>query len=134
MGLIRYFALIIVMMCMAVGCTTKRYIPVTQIKYEKVHDSILLHDSIYVSDSMSVSTSNDTTYIRKWKRYVKIRYRNISRTDTVRDSIPYPVIRKETRTEYRMRTYQKVLLWIGIVSILLMIITVLLRLRKHTLI
>ena len=84
--------LVAVLLCALLsGCTTTKYVPVTEYHTDTLlvvkvqHDSLVLKDSVYIHDK------GDTVLIEKWHT----QYRDRWRTDTVyqskRDSIPYPV-------------------------------------------
>ena len=95
-------------------------IPVETIKKEYIN-SIKI-DSVYVRDSIDRWQKGDTLYITKW--HTKFQY--INKVDTIvkTDSIPkiVPVV-KEVEVNH-IYWYQKLLMWLGGITIVLLIIVI----------
>lgn len=117
------------------SCGTTKYVPVETVKWrdsvrlvERV-DSIHVHDSVYVHQWHE----RDTTWVEKVT--VHTRYRDRWRADTVivhrRDSVPYPVEVTKEVVKYRLRWWQKPLLWLGGLSLLGLSVWWLVRARKR---
>lgn len=106
------------------GCETTSYIPVETIKYrDSVHlverkDSIHVHDSVYIRQW----AAGDTEYVERVT--VHTLYRDRWRVDTILihrlDSVPKPVPVTKEVIKYRLRWWQKPLLWAGALSLLLL--------------
>lgn len=105
------------------GCKVKEYIEVPveveKVKTEYVHkiDSIYLHDSI----STQITQKGDTVFIEKYKQYVK----SVYKIDTIHktDSIPKIMQVKVTETIQVNKLYlwQKILMYVGGVGILVLL-------------
>lgn len=117
------------------GCETTRYVPVETVKWrdsvrlvERV-DSIHVHDSVYVHQWRE----GDTEYVERVT--VHTRYRDRWRADTVivhrRDSVPYPVEVAKEVVKYRLRWWQKPLLWLGGLSLFGIAVWWIVRARKR---
>ena len=117
------------------SCGTTQYVPVETVKWrdsvrlvERV-DSIHVHDSVYVHQWHE----RDTTWVEKVT--VHTRYRDRWRVDTIlihrRDSVPYPVEVTKEVVKYRLRWWQKPLVWLGGLSLLGLSVWWLVRARKR---
>ena len=101
------------------GCKTTEYIkvPVETIRteYKVQKDSIYLHDSINVY----TETKGDTVYITKLKYKIKETFK----TDTIlkRDSIPVIVEVEKVVEVNKLHSWQKTLMWIGGVGVLVLL-------------
>lgn len=82
------------------ACKTTEYIEVEKVRTEykevETHDTLIQHDSIF----HEVKAKNDTIYdtLIKWKTQLK--YKNVYIHDSIRDSIPYPVIKEKVVVEH----------------------------------
>ena len=80
------------------GCTTTRYVPVTEIHTDTLMQTRTQHDSIYVSDSIYISdfVRTDTVFrtIDRWHTKFRDRWHTdtlrVSHTDTVQIAVPVP--------------------------------------------
>ena len=117
------------------SCGTTKYVPVETVRYqdsvrlvERV-DSIHVHDSVYIHQW----AAGDTQWVEKVT--VHTRYRDRWRADTVivhrRDSVPYPVEVTKEIVKYRLRWWQKPLVWLGGLSLLGLSVWWLVRARKR---
>ena len=115
------------------GCSTKEYVPVishstdTLIQTRTQYDSIYLSDSIYISDFVRTDTVFRT--VERWHTQYRDRWRHDTiyqaRHDTIQQ--PYPV------TEYvekPLSWWQKCLIWIGIIALMVVIVFVVLKLKR----
>lgn len=116
----RYLLGIILMFTLLLsGCKTTEYIkvPVETIRteYKVQKDSIYLHDSINVY----TETKGDTVYITKLKYKIKETFK----TDTIlkRDSIPVIVEVEKVVEVNKLHSWQKTLMWIGGVGVLVLL-------------
>ena len=116
----RYLLGIILMFTLLLsGCKTTEYIkvPVETIRteYKVQKDSIYLHDSINVY----TETKGDTVYITKLKYKIKETFK----TDTVlkRDSIPVIVEVEKVVEVNKLHSWQKTLIWVGGVGLLVLL-------------
>lgn len=108
--------LIIIIILFLCSCTTTKYIdrpvPVETVRTEYINK--LYKDSIFVHDSIDRYISGDTVYQYKYK-YM---YKYLNRTDTIlkTDSIEVPVEVKttEVREVNKIKWYQSVLMWLGV--------------------
>ena len=110
-----------ILMLSACKTTTKIVeVPVEVVKKEYIHDTKI--DSIYIRDSVDRWQKGDTLYITKW--HTKFKY--INKVDTIvkTDSIPkiVPVV-KEVEVNH-IYWYQKLLMWLGGITIVLLIIVI----------
>lgn len=117
------------------SCGTTKYVPVETVKWrdsvrlvERV-DSIHVHDSVYVHQWHE----RDTTWVEKVT--VHTLHRDRWRADTVivhrRDSVPYPVEVTKEVVKYRLRWWQKPLVWLGGLSLIGLAVWWLVRARKR---
>ena len=115
------------------GCTTTKYVPVishstdTLIQTRTQYDSIYLSDSIYISDFVRTDTVFRT--VERWHTQYRDRWRHDTLYQAKIDSIPapYPV------TEYvenPLRWWQKFLIWIGIIALMVVIVIVVWKLKR----
>lgn len=105
------------------SCKVKEYIEVPveveKVKIEYVHklDSVYLHDSI----STYIVQKGDTVFVDRYKYKIK----EVYRTDTIHqvDSIPKIVQVKTTEIKEvnKLYTWQKSLMWIGGVGLLVLL-------------
>ena len=105
------------------GCKTKEYIEVPveveKVKTEYIHqrDSIYLHDSI----ATYIVQKGDTVFVDRCKYKIK----EVYKTDTVIkiDSIPKVIkVREKQIVEVnKVHTWQKALMWVGGVGILVLL-------------
>ena len=115
------------------GCTTTKYVPVishstdTLIQTRTQYDSIYMSDSIYISDFVRTDTVFRT--VERWHTQYRDRWRHDTIYQARHDTIPqpYPV------TEYVEKPlvwWQKVLIWIGIIALMVMIVIVVWKLKR----
>ena len=133
--------LIIPILLLLISCSTKNKIvkvpvPVETIKTEYIHD--LKIDSVFVRDSIDRWREGDTIYIYKEHTH----YKYLNKTDTVIkiDTIPKIVkVKEETIKEVEKKVpvevnhikwYQKGLMWIGLISILLIVGFIIYKIKK----
>ena len=116
-----------ILMLSACKTTTKIVeVPVEVVKKEYIHDTKI--DSVYIRDSVDRWQKGDTLYITKW--HTKFKY--INKVDTIvkTDSIPkiVPVV-KEVEVNH-IYWWQKTLMWLGGITIILLIIVITYRMKK----
>ena len=121
------FIMLAILMLSACKTTTKIVeVPVEVIKKEYIHDTKI--DSVYIRDSVDRWQKGDTLYITKW--HTKFKY--INKVDTIvkTDSIPkiIPVV-KEVEVNH-IYWYQKLLMWLGGITIVLLIIVITYKVKK----
>ena len=121
------FIMLAILMLSACKTTTKIVeVPVEVVKKEYIHDTKI--DSVYIRDSVDRWQKGDTLYITKW--HTKFKY--INKVDTIvkTDSIPkiVPVV-KEVEVNH-IYWYQKLLMWLGGITIVLLIIVITYRVKK----
>lgn len=118
---------------MLTGCTTTKYVPVishstdTLIQTRTQYDSIYLSDSIYISDFVRTDTVFRT--VERWHTQYRDRWRHDTIYQARHDTIPqpYPV------TEYvekQLAWWQKGLIWIGIIALMVGIVIVVWKLKR----
>ena len=116
------------------GCTTTKYVPVishstdTLIQTRTQYDSIYLSDSIYISDFVRTDTVFRT--VERWHTKYRDRWRHDTIYQARHDTIPqpYPV------TEYVEKPlgwWQKGLIWIGIITLMVVIVWIVGRLKRY---
>ena len=121
------FIMLAILMLSACKTTTKIVeVPVEVVKKEYIHDTKI--DSVYIRDSVDRWQKGDTLYITKW--HTKFKY--INKVDTIikTDSIPkiVPVV-KEVEVNH-IYWYQKLLMWLGGITIVLLIIVITYKVKK----
>ena len=121
------FIMLAILMLSACKTTTKIVeVPVEVVKKEYIHDTKI--DSVYIRDSVDRWQKGDTLYITKW--HTKFKY--INKVDTLikTDSIPkiVPVV-KEVEVNH-IYWYQKLLMWLGGITIVLLIIVITYKVKK----
>lgn len=125
----RVIILLFVLYTLISCATTRRVVevPVEVVKKEYIYDTKI--DSIYIKDSIDRSVRNDTVYLYKEHTVYKYLYRTdtILRVDSIPKIITVETI-KEVKTNY-LRWYQKTLIWIGIISLLIIIGYLLVKLK-----
>ena len=108
--------------------TTTRIVevPVEVIKKEYIYDTKI--DSVYIRDSVDRWQKGDTLYITKW--HTKFKY--INKVDTIikTDSIPKIVLVEKEVEVNHIYWYQKLLMWLGSITIILLIIVIAYRVKK----
>ena len=111
--------LIVLCALLLLSCNTTRTIevPVETIKKEYIYDTKI--DSIIIRDSIDRWYRNDTTYIYKERTSFKYKTRldTIIRIDTIPKVL---TIEKEVKIN-NIYWYQKLLMWIGSLSLILLI-------------
>ena len=111
--------LIVLCALLLLSCSTTRTIevPVETIKKEYIYDTKI--DSIIIRDSIDRWYRNDTTYIYKERTSFKYKTRldTIIRIDTIPKVL---TIEKEVKIN-NIYWYQKLLMWIGSLSLILLI-------------
>ena len=101
-------------------------IPVEVVKKEYIHDTKI--DSVYIRDSVDRWQKGDTLYITKW--HTKFKY--INKVDTIikTDSIPkIESVEKKVEVNH-IYWWQKLLMWLGGITIVLLIIVITYRVKK----
>lgn len=102
-------------------------VPVETIKTEYIHDIII--DSIYERDSVDRYIKGDTVFLYR----EKIKYRYINKVDTIlkTDTIPkiVKVKEKEVVEVNHIKWYQEALMWIGSIALLLLIGSIIYKIK-----
>ena len=121
------FIMLAILMLSACKTTTKIVeVPVEVVKKEYIHDTKI--DSVYIRDSVDRWQKGDTLYITKW--HTKFKY--INKVDTIIkiDSIP-KIVSVEKKVEVNhIYWWQKLLMWLGGITIVLLIIVITYRVKK----
>ena len=123
------FIMLAILMLSACKTTTKLVeVPVEVVKKEYIHDTKI--DSVYIHDSIDRWQKGDTLYITKW--YTQYKYK--INTDTIirSDTIPKIIeITKEKEVEVNhIYWYQKLLMWVGGISLLLCVMCITYKLKS----
>lgn len=121
------FIMLAILMLSACKTTTKIVeVPVEVVKKEYIYDTKI--DSVYIRDSVDRWQKGDTLYITKW--HTKFKYINKIDTIVKTDSIPKIVsVVKEVEVNH-IYWYQKLLMWLGGITIVLLIIVIAYRVKK----
>ena len=121
------FIMLAILMLSACKTTTKIVeVPVEVVKKEYIHDTKI--DSVYIRDSVDRWQKGDTLYITKW--HTKFKY--INKVDTIvkTDSIPkIESVEKKVAVNH-IYWWQKLLMWLGGITIVLLIIVITYRVKK----
>ena len=113
------------------SCKTVEYVPVIQ--HETHHDSIYFtkvqKDSVWLHDSISIEANGDTVRIEKWHtKYIeklRIDTTYIAKVDSI--PVPYEVTKY---VEKKLSKTQKVLMMIGIITLIAVIVALAFWLKK----
>ena len=123
------FVMLTILMLSACKTSTKIVeVPIEVVKKEYIHDTKI--DSIYIRDSIDRWQKGDTLFITKYST----KYKYVNRVDTVlkADTIPKIVsttIEKKVEVNH-IYWYQKLLMWLGSITIILLIIVITYRMKK----
>ena len=126
--MMKWFFAVVVMAVMC-GCTTTKYITVERVTHDTTYVAKHQRDSIWLHDSIRVSEKGDTIRIEKWHtKYVE---REVHDTlyQATRDTIPQPYQVPEY-VEKPLSWWQKGLIWIGIIALMIAIVIVVWKLKK----
>jgi len=141
LGLIAFWAIILTFILVAVsGCKT---VYVDRPEYHEIHDTIIKKEvvekevikEVTVRDSVSFLVKGDTVFKERWHwerdyRYEKALQAKIdSLTKLKRDSIPYPVPGPTQYIEKPLKSWQKGLIWWGVICTLALIIYIYIKVR-----
>ena len=121
------FIMLAILMLSACRTSTKIVeVPVEVVKKEYIHDTRI--DSVYIRDSVDRWQRGDTLYITKW--HTKFKYINKIDTIVKTDSIP-KIVSVEKKVEVNhIYWWQKLLMWLGGITIVLLIIVITYRVKK----
>lgn len=126
---ILFVVMMIVALALLSSCTTTKYVPVIEHRTDTLIKTQTQRDSIWLHDSIRISENGDTIRIEKWHtKYVEKEVHDttyIAKTDSIPQ--PYPV------TEYvekPLSTWQRLLIWVGILSIMALILFIAYKLKK----
>ena len=121
------FVILTILMLSACKTATKIVeVPVEVVKKEYIHDTKI--DSVYIRDSVDRWQKGDTLYITKW--HTKFKYINKIDTLIKTDSIP-KIVSVEKKVEVNhIYWYQKLLMWLGGITIILLITVITYRVKK----
>lgn len=133
------FWIILICLLSLVSCKTK-YIETkvpeihTQYITKENKDTIILRDSVYTQDSIFLYQKNDTIYVNKVKTLIKYKnnYITKNKVDTIHktDSISIPYKVETIKYVNCVNTLQRVLIYIGLLSLVLIAFYVVIRLYK----
>ena len=121
------FGILMMSLLLFNSCKTTEYVQVpietVRTEYKVQKDSIYLHDSVNVYTEVK----GDTVYVNKFKYKIK----EIFITDTIlkRDSIPVVVEVQKTIQVNKLYSWQKALMWIGGVGVVILLIIILNKLK-----
>ena len=121
--------LAVVVMAVVCSCTKTEYITVERVTHDTTYVAKHQRDSIWLHDSIRVSEKGDTIRIERWhKKFVERDVHDTlfqAKSDTIPQ--PYPV------TEYvekPLSWWQKWLIWIGIIALMVVIVIVVWKLKR----
>lgn len=129
-NMFKRFIINITLILLLLSCKTIQYvekeIPVEVVKTEYIYQEKL--DSVYIHDSINMYIKGDTIYKDKIRYY----YKTIIQRDTVNltDSIPVVVHNTEIKEVNKLRWYQKYLMYLGIASLILIILYIVIKIIK----
>lgn len=98
------------------GCTTTKYVPVTETHTDTLLCYSSIRDSIYVHDSIRVSEKGDTVKIERWHTQYRDRWHHDSIYVSKIDSVPAPFPVTEY-VERKRTTFEWLLIIVGIAAI-----------------
>ena len=111
------------------GCTTTKYVPITETRTDTLIHTVHHRDSIHITDSTIIREKGDTVFVDRWHT----RWHDRTLHDTIyqarHDTIPnpYPV---EKVVERKRSSMEWGLIIIGIVALLGCIVWIASRLKK----
>lgn len=117
-------------MLSACKTTTKLVeVPVEVVKKEYINN--IKYDSIYIHDSIDRWQKGDTLYVTKW--YTKYKYLNKIDTIVKTDTIPkiIEVIKEKKEEVNHIYLWQKLLMWIGGITLLIGIMCITYKFKKN---
>ena len=123
------FIILAILMLSACKTTTKIVeVPVEVVKKEYIHNTKI--DSVYIRDSIDRWQKGDTLFITKYST----KYKYLNRVDTVLkvDTIPKIIsttIEKKVEVNH-IYWYQKLLMWLGGITIIILIIVIIYRMKN----
>lgn len=114
--------------CMLFGCRTKY---ITQTEYKEVpvnvHDTLIQkffsHDTTIVRDSVLIQQKGDTVFYTKYKDIYKTKWLHDTTTKVVEKPVNVYQTTEKIIPEivYQQKWWQKTLMWIGILSLVVML-------------
>ena len=120
---------VIVSVLLLTSCTTTKVVEVERVKTDTTYITKWQRDSVWLHDSIRVREKGDSVWVERW--HTKFVEREVHDTlyQATRDTIPqpYPV------TEYMEKPlgwWQKGLIWIGIIALMVMIVIVVWKLKR----
>jgi len=121
--------LAVVVMAVVCGCTKTDYITVERVTHDTTYVAKHQRDSIWLHDSIRVSEKGDTIRIEKW--HTKFVEREVHDTiyQAKSDTIPQPYQVTEY-VEKPLGWWQKCLIWIGIIALMVVIVIVVWKLKR----
>jgi len=126
--LIIWLAFLIAISLLA-SCRQVEYVTVEKVRTDTTYITKWQKDSVWLHDSIRVSEKGDTIRIEKW--HTKFVEREVHDTlyQAKSDTIPQPYQVTEY-VEKPLGWWQKVLIWIGIIALMVMIVIVVLKVKK----
>ena len=111
------------------GCKQTEYVTVEKVRTDTTYITKLQRDSVWLHDSIMVSEKGDTIRIEKWHTKYVERIRHDTLYQATHDTIPqpYPVTQY---VEKPLSKIQKAFIGIGILSLMVVIIFVVWKLKK----
>lgn len=122
---------VIMTLCaMCSSCTTTKYIPVPEYHTDTLIVTQHQQDSVYIHDSIMVKQKGDTVEIDRWHtKYVSREVHDTIYKSRI-DSISYPVEIVTTElVERPLIWYEKLLMWAGGISLIMLAIWLYFKLR-----
>lgn len=105
-------------------------VPIPQIKTEIKYIDKVKYDSIYLKDSIYIIQKGDTIYNNKVAYRYKYKYLKDTITVNKTDTITKLQKITEIKVKNQLNTVQKVLIYIGLLSLLIFIIIIYRRFKK----
>lgn len=105
-------------------------VPIPQIKTEIKYIDKVKYDSIYLKDSIYIIQKGDTIYNNKVAYRYKYKYLKDTITVNKTDTITKLQKVTEIKVKNQLNTVQKVLIYIGLLSLLIFIIIIYRRFKK----
>lgn len=110
------------------SCKSIEYVPVETVRTDTVYQNKVMRDSVYCHDSTLIYTKGDTVFRDRWnmKHVYHLDTNTVYQAKIVKEPQPYPVV-KEVNV---LHWWQKVLMYVGAIFILLLINWILHKLHK----
>jgi len=123
------FLFLAILAAVLAGCKQTEYVTVEKVRTDTTYITKLQRDSVWLHDSIKVTEKGDTIRIEKWHTKYVESIRHDTLYQATHDTIPqpYPVTQY---VEKPLSKIQKAFIGVGILSLMVVIIFMVWKLRK----